>query len=176
MPGLRLWNYLNFHPVAKVTKHGSNTTQTLQQQHPPPHVSIVLWFYPCFTMNTCVGAEIVHMAIVRVNELCVLCWECGDVWCVCCTAVLWCSVWQLRHSYTVLDPNICCCLREGGCSGAANLATIFRGSFYSIQRRRFSNTVSLLKAPSVVVGTFSEYSRSFVATSSGGWRKCDAEC
>ena len=54
------------------------------------------------------------------------------------------------------------------CSGAVNLATKFRGSFHSIQRRRLSNTVSLLKAPSGVVGTLSEYLRSFVASSSGG--------
>ena len=61
------------------------------------------------------------------------------------------------------------------CSGAVNLATKFRGSFHSIQRRRLSNTVSLLKAPSGVVGTLSEYSRSFVVTVQ--WREdcCSVE-
>ena len=114
------------------------------------------------------------MSIVRVNELCMcVCYVGSVVMCDVCDVLVSCDVLcdssvTTGCSYTVLDPNICCCLREGGCSGAANLATIFRGSFYSIQRRRFSNTVSLLKAPSVVVGTFSEYSRSFVVTSSGG--------
>ena len=96
-----------------------------------------------------------RLSIVRVNELCMcVCYVGSVVMCDVCDVLVSCDVLcdssvTTGCSYTVLDPNICCCLREGGCSGAANLATIFRGSFYSIQRRRFSNTVSLLKAHSV---------------------------